>query len=199
MTSTFNCRIEKWRTSQGHRHLRIKHCKSGNISETVQDTDVVTTYRVINRKWYMTYRIAPFSMTFKVSYLLQALLDAIFVQLCSTWYFKWPIASRSPSTIAELLVFKNAVKVTCRNLVLMRITTDTRSTGTLHTSAKARLNSVEIRIRESGSPPKFSHSFTDPLPTFTEHFIQIRSEVFTQSCQQTDRQTTTITCAPWRS
>jgi len=29
---------------------------------------------------------------------------------------------------------------------------------------------------------KFNHLFTGPLPTFHENFMQIRSEVFAQSC-----------------
>jgi len=32
------------------------------------------------------------------------------------------------------------------------------------------------------SPPKFNHLFIGPLPTFPENFIQIRLEVFAQSC-----------------
>jgi len=32
------------------------------------------------------------------------------------------------------------------------------------------------------SPPKFNHLFTGPLSTFPENFMQIRSEVFAQSC-----------------
>jgi len=34
----------------------------------------------------------------------------------------------------------------------------------------------------SGSPPKFNHLFTGPLPSFPENFMQIRSEVIAQSC-----------------
>ena len=68
----------------------------------------------------------------------------------------------------------------------------TRSTGTVHTSAKAGLTSVAtlipIRILPwSGSPPKFNHLFVGLLPTFPENFIEIRSEVFAQS-KQTDKQ-----------
>jgi len=37
-----------------------------------------------------------------------------------------------------------------------------------------RLTSVAI--------PKFNQLFTDPLPTFPENFMQIRSKVFAQSC-----------------
>ena len=33
----------------------------------------------------------------------------------------------------------------------------------------------------SGSPPKFNHFFTGPLPTFPENFMQTRSEVSAQS------------------
>ena len=42
---------------------------------------------------------------------------------------------------------------------------------------------------------KFNHLFIGTLSTFPENFMQIRSEVFAQSCWQTDRQTTTITYA----
>jgi len=41
----------------------------------------------------------------------------------------------------------------------------------------------------TGSPPKFNLSFIGPLLTFPENFMQIRSEVFAQSCYQTDKQT----------
>jgi len=57
-----------------------------------------------------------------------------------------------------------------------------RSSGTVYTSAKARLTSY--------APPKFNHLFTGQLPTFAENFMQIRSEVFAQVAnRQTDRQT----------
>jgi len=34
----------------------------------------------------------------------------------------------------------------------------------------------------SGLPPKFYHLFTGPLPICPENFMQIRLEVFVQSC-----------------
>jgi len=34
----------------------------------------------------------------------------------------------------------------------------------------------------SGSSPKLSHLFSGPLSTIPENFVQIRSEVFAQSC-----------------
>jgi len=59
------------------------------------------------------------------------------------------------------------------------IITVTRSTGTMHTSAKAHLTScvvifiwIWIRIR-SRLPPKFNNLLIDPLPTFPENFVQI--------------------------
>jgi len=63
----------------------------------------------------------------------------------------------------------------------------------VHTSAKARLTSVAIRIRIS-DPDCHQNLiiyflFTGLLPTFPENFMQIRSEVFAQSCQQRDKQT----------
>ena len=39
-----------------------------------------------------------------------------------------------------------------------------------------------------GSPPKFSHLFIGPLPTFAENFMQIRLEVFFCPKLLTDRQ-----------
>jgi len=50
----------------------------------------------------------------------------------------------------------------------------------------------------SGSPPKFNRLFSGPLPTFSENFVQIRSEVCAQNRWQSKRQTTTITYPPWR-
>jgi len=58
----------------------------------------------------------------------------------------------------------------------------TRSTGTVHASAKARLTSVAIWIRITDSPPKFNHLFIGPLTAFAENFMKIHSEVFAQSC-----------------
>jgi len=58
----------------------------------------------------------------------------------------------------------------------------TRSTGTMHTSAKARLTSVALGSGSVfGSPPKFNHLFIGPLSTFPENFMQIRSKAFAQS------------------
>jgi len=42
----------------------------------------------------------------------------------------------------------------------------------------------------TGPPQKFNHVFIGPLPTFPENLMQIRWEVFVQSCKQVvDRQT----------
>jgi len=53
----------------------------------------------------------------------------------------------------------------------------------VHTSAKARLTSVAIRIR---IPYPDRHQnlilFNCLLPTFLENFMQICSEVFAQNC-----------------
>jgi len=74
-----------------------------------------------------------------------------------------------------------------------------RSTGTVHTSAKACITSVAIRIRIririhesypdpwSGSPPKCNHLFISPLPTFPGNFMQIRTEVLL--CKVANKQT----------
>jgi len=53
----------------------------------------------------------------------------------------------------------------------------TRSTGTVHISAKARLTSVTIRIRHPNCHQNLI-LFIGPLPTFPENFMQIRCEVF---------------------
>jgi len=64
----------------------------------------------------------------------------------------------------------------------------TRSTGTLHTSAKARLTGVAIRIRiRIRDPDRHQNVIVCSLahiPTFSEIFVQlqIRLEVFAQSC-----------------
>jgi len=75
------------------------------------------------------------------------------------------------------------------------LTLTAKITGTMHTSAKERLTSSAVwqismnewpvttfRISQYWSPPKFSHLFIGPLPTFPENFMQICSEVFAQSC-----------------
>ena len=49
----------------------------------------------------------------------------------------------------------------------------TRSTGTVHTSAKTRL----IRIAT-----KFNRLLIGPLPTFPENFMKIRLDVVAKSC-----------------
>jgi len=67
----------------------------------------------------------------------------------------------------------------------------TRSTGTVHASAKARLTRIRIQIRN----PKFNLLFIGSLPTFSENFMQIRLEFFCAKLltdRQTNRQTTTI-------
>jgi len=62
-----------------------------------------------------------------------------------------------------------------------------RSTGRVHTCAKARLTSVRIRIR---IPPKCSSLFIGPLPTFPENF-KFHANQFGSFCAKllTDRQT----------
>jgi len=51
----------------------------------------------------------------------------------------------------------------------------------VHTFAKARLTSIAIRIRIR-DPDLHQNLITGPLPSFPENFMQIRSEVFAQSC-----------------
>jgi len=64
-------------------------------------------------------------------------------------------------------VFREATTQTAVRLS-SQVTEISRSTGTVHTSAKARLT-----ISRYGSPPKFNHLFIGPLPTFPENFMQI--------------------------
>ena len=75
----------------------------------------------------------------------------------------------------------------------------------MHTSAKARLTSVAIRIRifiririatlvrralaEVCTVLRFNHLFIGPLPTFPENFMQIRSKDLRKVANtQTDKQ-----------
>jgi len=64
-----------------------------------------------------------------------------------------------------------------------------RSTGTVQTSAKARLASRDTdqdlypypdpyTDTSPGSSPKFNRLFTVPVTTFSENLLQIRSEIF---------------------
>jgi len=58
----------------------------------------------------------------------------------------------------------------------------------LHTSAKTRRTSVatliriRIRIRDPCRHQNLIIFFIGPLPIFPENFMQIRSEIFAQSC-----------------
>jgi len=59
----------------------------GNVSETVQDSDLLFVIRVTNRKWYTAYWTAPFLiiwMTFKAICQLKAFSNAFLVQLYSS-------------------------------------------------------------------------------------------------------------------
>jgi len=62
--------------------------------------------------------------------------------------------------------------------IIIQMHPETKSTGTVHTSAKARMDPDH----GSGSPSKSNRLFTGPLPTFPKNFVQIRSDVFAQSC-----------------
>jgi len=46
------------------------------------------------------------------------------------------------------------------------------------------LNIYPCLLQWSGSPPKLNHLFIGPLPIFRENFMQIRSDVYAKSCQQ---------------
>jgi len=69
------------------------------------------------------------------------------------------------------------------------VTEWTGSTGTVHTSTKARLTSVatriririRIRMRDPHRHENFNRFVTGPLPNFRENFMQIRSDVFAKS------------------
>jgi len=96
----FQLRYRSWRTSQGH-----LHCKSNDISETMQDRYVVTTdhweiYGLSNStnsddlEW--PSRSVTYCKPFQVGF---------FVELCSCRQdFIWHNASRGPSAITEPLV-----------------------------------------------------------------------------------------------
>jgi len=97
--------------------------------------------------------------------------------------------SRDPCVICEIeprydtirhTIFTCTKKLTNSRLNQPRGTkkTTTRSTRTVHTSAKARVTSVTDPDPSSGSPPKFNRLFTGPLPAFPVNFMQIRSQVF---------------------
>ena len=65
------------------------------------------------------------------------------------------------------------------------ISVRTRSIGTVHTSAKARLTGVAIRIRIRIRDQDRHQNliiFIGPLPTFPENFMQICSKIFALSC-----------------
>jgi len=62
MACKFNCHIET------EVHLKVTgshvHYKSGDVSEIVQDRDVVTSLlQMTNRKWYMSYQTVTFQIT----------------------------------------------------------------------------------------------------------------------------------------
>jgi len=64
---------------------------------------------------------------------------------------------------------------------------NTRSNGTVHTSAKARLTGVAILIPIA---PKFNHLFTGRLPTFPGNFMQTVWKFLCKVAKrQTDKQT----------
>jgi len=69
-------------------------------------------------------------------------------------------------------------------LHLLRRAAITRSTGTVHTSNKARLTCVamQIRIRIQIVTKNIIICSLAQLPTFPKSFMQIRSEVFAQTC-----------------
>ena len=60
MACNFNCHIE----AEGLFKVTGNdvHCKSGNISDTVQDIHTFLL-QTNNRKWYMAFQVASFSMT----------------------------------------------------------------------------------------------------------------------------------------
>jgi len=58
------------------------------------------------------------------------------------------------------------------DFILVHLVYQTRSSGTVHTSAKARLTSAAIL--------KFNQLFIGPFPTLPENLMQIRSEVFSE-------------------
>jgi len=65
MAYSFDCLIEtEGFLKVGGIQVHI-HCKSGNISETVQNRETLLS-QTTNRKWYMMYRIVAIPMTVSV-------------------------------------------------------------------------------------------------------------------------------------
>ena len=97
--------------------------------------------------------------------------------------------------------YRNRYRSIPNNLLNLSASSKTRSTGTVHTSAKTCL--IVSRYGSGfqfwfGSPPKCYRLFNGPLPTFPENFMQIRLEVFPQTDRQTDRHTGRQTDKQWR-
>jgi len=113
MACNFNCRIETegfFKVASSH-----VHCKSDNISEIVQERDRdIAAIDHCSRKWYVAYRIAPFSMT--LSDLQRHLPIAnlfncdfcTFLQQLTTFQLAQCVCG-GPSEIAELLLRYNSV------------------------------------------------------------------------------------------
>jgi len=87
-----------------------------------------------------------------------------------------------------ILPYVTHVKRTLYKIIL------TRSTGTVHTSAKARLTRVAIR---SGSPPKFNHLFPWPIANLpwkfhANPFGSFCAKLLTDRHRQTATKTTSL-------
>jgi len=91
---------------------------------------------------------------------------------------------------------QRSLKMSCKFVANRQTNRQTRSTGTVHTSAKARLTSVAIRIQiririRITVPPECNHLFTGPLPTCPENCSckSVRQFLRKVANRQTDRQT----------
>jgi len=92
---------------------------------------------------------------------------------------------KHPPRFARLRRWVNSNRITGihvgRKIKIVTYTRKTRSTGTVHTSAKARLTSVATRIRIPIRDRDRNQNLTliiGPLSIFLENFMQIRSEVY---------------------
>ena len=97
---------QMWSTFQGHRQSRSLRWKSGNISETVLDRDVVTTGH--QQEVTLVYGLSNISNLMTLS-----VLEGFLLQAVSSAVFRDFGASRGSSASAELLVNQNRSLIAC--------------------------------------------------------------------------------------
>jgi len=104
----------------------------------------------------------------------------------------WQTETRWQQIPALAVVSQVKIRASRKQWLKLRVNTcQTRSIGTMHTSAKARHVSTPIRIPIchvwSGWPPKFNRLFIGPLPSFPENFRSFCAKLLTVTLP--DRQT----------